>query len=670
MPPHEQMAVNTLRFLSADMVQAANSGHPGLPMGAAAMAYVLWAKFLKFYPGEPSWPNRDRFILSAGHGSALLYSLLHLSGYNLPLEQLKNFRQWASRTPGHPEYGLTPGVEATTGPLGQGMANAVGMAIAESFLAARYNRPEFDILNHYTYVLAGDGDMMEGISYEAASLAGHLKLGKLIVLYDSNRITIEGSTALAFTENVRNRFEAMGWHTEYVPDGNDIAVIERAIETARQESARPSLIEVKTEIGFGAPNKQGKASAHGEPLGEQELLAAKRHLGWPERSFYIPEEVSLLFRDIFERGKEKFLSWEQKYSSYARAFPSPAGDLNRILKGDLPLDWETIWQTFGFDTKPAATRTASGKIINHMAGHMPELMGGSADLAPSTKTILTGESDYSSENKGGRNIRFGVREHAMGGILNGLAYHGGVRPYGGTFLVFSDYMRPSIRLAALSKLKVIYVFTHDSLAVGEDGPTHQPVEHLLSLRAIPGLTVIRPADTFETALGWRWALETASGPTALILTRQDLPALDLSLKSVIREGLPHGGYILAEGFRSFPDVTLIATGSEVHLALEARSLLEKENIAARVVSLPAVTLFQKQDSRYIKSVIPENIPTLVMEAGVTLGWRTYWDNDSHVCGVDKFGASAPGSVVMRNYDFKAENILDKVREMLKNKTDG
>nr|MBN2276439.1 transketolase [candidate division Zixibacteria bacterium] len=663
----DDLCVNTIRFLSADAVQKANSGHPGLPMGAAAPAYTLWNRFLKFNPADPHWPDRDRFVLSAGHGSALLYSLLHLTGYDLSLEELKNFRQWGSRTPGHPEYGLTPGVEATTGPLGQGLANAVGMAIAETMLAARFNRPEFEIVKHHTYVLAGDGDLMEGIASEAASLAGHLKLGKLVVLYDSNNITIEGTTGLTFTENVIGRFESFGWRTIKVNDGNRIDLIADAIEQARQDSARPTLIEIKTHIGYGSPHKQDTASAHGEPLGEEELRLTKEKLGWPaDKMFYIPDEVRVHFRASVERGGKYQKEWQILFDKYTTQFPDLGREFKRVIDHNLTNQWDHDLSVFTAESGKIATRAASGKILNALAACLPEMVGGSADLAPSNKTLINDNSDYSPENRLGRNLRFGVREHAMGAVVNGLALHGGVIPYCGTFLIFSDYMRPAIRMAALSKLPVKYVFTHDSLGVGEDGPTHQPVEQLLSLRAIPNLLVFRPADANETSAVWKMAMTQTSRPAALALTRQKLPVLDLSLYPQLAEGVVRGGYILADSDR--PGLTIAATGSEVHLALEAREKLAADDIQVRVVSLPCLELFAEQTEEYRNRIISPDLPLLVIEAGRSLGWKAYVGPKTEVIGVDTFGASAPGSEVLSRYGFNIENIYSRARKLVNDTT--
>lgn len=630
------------------------------------MAYVLWDKFLKFNPGDPRWPNRDRFVLSAGHGCALLYSLLHMTGYDLSLEQLKKFRQWQSMTPGHPEYGIAPGIEATTGPLGQGFGNAVGMAIAEQSLAARFNRPGLEIVDHYTYVLASDGDLMEGVSSEAASLAGHLQLGKLIVLYDNNHISIGGDTALTFTEDRLARFAAYGWQVQRIDDGNDTEAIAAAIEAARQETEKPSFIQVRTHIGYGSPHKQDTSAAHGEPLGEKEVKLTKEHLGWPaEPEFYIPEEALEHFRQAIKNGELLQNKWESLFKKYADKYPEPAKDFKRALNKMLPDDWDSNIPSFIPADGPLATRSASGKFINAVAPKIPELIGGSADLSPSTKTLIDDEKDFSAAGRDGRNLRFGVREHGMGAILNGLALHGGLIPYGATFLIFSDYMRPPMRLASMNHLPVIYVFTHDSIGLGEDGPTHQPVEQLLGLRSVPNLIVIRPADANETVFAWKIAIESLENPVALILTRQKLPILDLQKYPQMAKGVNQGGYVLADKHKkSQMDIILIASGSEVHLALAAREKLLEDGINARVVSLPCWEIFDKQSEIYKKEVLPEGVPILAIEAGVTLGWRPYIGKTVDVIGVDRFGASAPGKIVMEELGFSTNNIVEHVLDIL------
>jgi transketolase len=664
-PELDELCINTLRFLAVDMVQKANSGHPGLPLGSAAMAYALWDRFLKVNPRNPEWLDRDRFVLSAGHGSALLYALLYVTGFDLPLAELKRFRQWGSRTPGHPEYGKTPGVEATTGPLGQGFGNAVGMAIAEVSLAARFNRPDHAIVDHDTYVLVSDGDLMEGVSSEAASLAGHLRLGKLMALYADNLVTLGGPANLCFTEDRQARFAAYGWHVQRVEDGN-IAEVTAAIEAARAEKGRPSFIDVRTHIGYGSPHKHDTSAAHGSPLGVEEVRLTKENLGWPvEPSFDVPPEALEHFHAFAERGAERQAQWESQFQAYAKKYPGLATEFQRIMHRQLPDAWDRDLPTFRPDQGPLATRSASGKVINALAPHLPELMGGAADLAPSTDTNIDKGGDFEPDNRVGRNMYFGVREHAMGAILNGLALHRGFIPYGATFLIFSDYMRPPMRLAAMNGLPVIYVFTHDSIAMGEDGPTHQPVEQLLGLRSVPGLTVIRPADANETTVAWRIAIESRDHPIVLVLTRQKLPVLDLASYPDIPTGVLRGGYVLADaGDGVRPDVVLIATGSEVHLALNARDRLAGEGVKARVVSLPCWSLFKAQAEAYRKEVLPEGVPLLAIEAGVTLGWDSYLGPPMPVLGVDRYGASAPGDVVMREYGFTVENVCRQVRALL------
>ena len=658
-------AINTLRFLSADAVQKANSGHPGLPMGAAALAYTLWMRHLKFNPRNPGWFDRDRFILSGGHGSMLLYSLLHLTGYDLSLEELENFRQWGSRTPGHPEAGLTPGVEVTSGPLGQGFGNGVGMAIATTHLAACYNRPDFEVVNHFIYAIVTDGDLMEGVASEAASLAGHLRLGRLIYLYDDNHISIDGSTDLAFTEDRTARFAAYGWHVQTVSDGNDVQAIDAAIQRAKDDP-RPSLIAVRTHIGYGLPTRQDTSKAHGEPPGEEELAGAKNNLGWPqEPRFFIPEDVLLHYRQCLQKGELAEGSWSTKMDAYAEAYPELAAELRRRLDGELQPDWDAELPTFPTDSKGMATRSASGKFINAVAPKVPELIGGSADLAPSTKTLIDNEKDFSSANRDGRNLRFGVREHAMGAVLNGLMLHGGLIPYGATFLIFSDYMRPPMRLAAMNHLPVIYVFTHDSIGLGEDGPTHQPVEQILGLRSVPNMIVIRPADANETVFAWKIAIESLANPVVLILTRQKLPILDLEKYPQMAKGVNQGGYVLADKHKkSQMDIILIATGSEVHLALAAREKLLEDGINARVVSMPCWEIFDKQSEIYKKEILPEGVPILAIEAGITLGWRPYIGKAVDVIGVDRFGASAPGKIVMDEFGFNTYNVVEHVLNIL------
>ncbi|TSK05360.1 MAG: transketolase [Geobacter sp.] len=668
----DELCINTLRFLAVDAVQKANSGHPGMPMGAAAMAYLLWSRFLKHNPRDPGWFDRDRFVLSAGHGSMLLYALLHLTGYDLPMEELKRFRQWGSRTPGHPERGVTPGVEVTTGPLGQGFGNAVGMAMAEAHLAARLNRPGFRLVDHHTYVIAGDGDLMEGVVSEAASLAGHLRLGKLICLYDDNRITLAASTSLSFSEDRAGRFRSFGWQVLEVEDGNDLAALGEALEAARSEEERPSLIMVRTRIGFGSPAKEGSFEAHGAPLGAEEVLAAKRRLSWPaEPPFLVPEPALARFREAVEQGGARQGAWEELRAGYAAQYPEEAAELVLAISGELPAGWEEVLPHFAADAKGMATRAASGKVLNALASRLPQLFGGSADLNPSTVTALAGKGDFQSEawqpedrqgavggvwGRGGANVHFGVREHGMAAVMNGLAAHGGVIPFGATFLTFSDYLRPSLRLAALSDLKVIHVFTHDSIAVGEDGPTHQPVEHVASLRGIPRLLVLRPCDANETALAWRAALKTRNRPVALVLSRQAVPTLDRTTCAAA-EGVLRGGYVLAEGDGGMPRLILIATGSEVSLALRARDRLQEQGIATRVVSMPCWALFDEQPREYRESVLPPEVPArLAVEAGSPLGWHRYVGSAGAVLGVEGFGASAPGEVVLTEYGFTVDNV--------------
>jgi transketolase len=661
----DELCVNTLRFLSVDMVQKANSGHPGLPLGSASMAYALWDRSLKFNPRDPMWPNRDRFVLSAGHGCALLYSLLHVTGFDLPLDELKRFRQWGSLTPGHPEYGKTPGVEATTGPLGQGLGNAVGMAIAEVALAARFNRPGHAVVDHYTYVLASDGDLEEGISSEAGSDAGHLRLGKLIVLYADNHITIEGSTELAFTEDRLARFAALGWHVQHIEDSNDIEAVAGALQAARDESARPSIIGVRTHIGFGSPHKQDTAAAHGSPLGVEEVRLTKEGLGWPVTpTFDIPADSLAHFREAVPRGVAAQAEWQSAFAEYAQHYPDLAAEFERVMQRRLPDEWDENLPTFSAADGPMATRVASGKAIEVLAARLPEMMGGSADLAPSTHTNIDGAGNFEPENWAGRNMHFGIREHAMGAILNGMALHRGLIPYGGTFLVFSDYMRPPMRLAAMNGLPVIMLFTHDSLAMGEDGPTHQPVEQLLGLRSIPGMVVVRPADANETVAAWRIAIDR-NAPVSLVLTRQGLPVLDLATYAHLPAGVLLGGYVLAD----FPadarrDIILIATGSEVHLALAARDRLQREGIGARVVSMPSTEIFAEQPDNYRETVLPAGVKLLAIEAGVSLGWRSYVGPQIAVVAVDTFGASAPGPVVMEHYGFSVDNICARARAVV------
>jgi transketolase len=660
----QSRAINTIRFLSADGVQQAQSGHPGLPMGAAAMAYTIWTRHLRHNPRNPKWPNRDRFILSGGHGSMLVYSLLHLTGYDLPLEELKNFRQWGSLTPGHPEYGLTPGIETTTGPLGQGFANGVGMAIAEAHLAAIFNRSGYEIIDHFTYAIVTDGDLMEGVSSEAASLAGHLKLGKLVYLYDDNHISIEGSTDLAFTEDRAARFKAYGWHVQKIADGNDVDAIDSAIENAKADP-RPSIIMCRTQIGYGAPHKQGTAKAHGEPLGDEELAAAKENLGWPvEPRFFIPNDVLDFFRQAVDRGIADASAWSEKFLDYQKEYPDLASELVRRLKGDLPPDWESALPFFPADAKGMATRVSSGKVLNALAGVIPELFGGSADLAPSNKTWIDGQEAFQADTPAGRNFHFGVREHAMAAIVNGMAYHGGVIPYGATFLVFADYLRPAVRISALSHLGSVWVFTHDSIGVGEDGPTHQPVEQVASLRIIPNLVTLRPGDANEVAQAWKIAIERRSGPTALVFSRQNVITLDRE-KYASAEGTAKGAYILADLGDGDPEIILIASGTEVGLMVSAGEQLAAEGVSVRLVSMPSWELFKAQGRDYIDEVLPATMPVrLAVEAGVSFGWDHWVGPQGFVLGVDRFGASAPAEIIYEKYGLTIENIIAKAKELI------
>jgi transketolase len=664
-PELDELCINTIRFLSVDAVEKARSGHPGAPMGAASVAYVLWDRFLKHNPRNPKWPDRDRFLLSAGHASMLLYSLLYLAGYDLSLDDLKAFRQWGSKTPGHPEYGETPGVESTSGPLGQGFANGVGMAIAERWLAERYNRPGHEIIDHYTYALVSDGDLQEGVSSEAASLAGRLKLGKLIYLYDDNDVQIEGSTDLAFTEDVAARFRAYDWHVVGPIDGLDTAAVDVAIREAQAEEERPSLIICRTVIGYGSP-EEGTAEVHGKPLGPENARAAKERLGWPlEPIFHVPEEALGHTRKAVERGRTAENEWRDRWEAYAEAYPEEAADLEAELAGELPEGWEQALEgLFPPDTGGMATRAASGKVLNTLAKEIAFLIGGSADLGGSCWTVLDGCASFGPDEPGGRNFHFGVREHAMGAIAGGMALHGGVIPYTSTFLVFSDYMRPPIRLAALMKQRVIYVFTHDSIGVGEDGPTHQPVEQLMSLRAVPNLTVIRPADSAETAEAWRAALCNRTGPTALILTRQKVEQLDRT-RCAPADGLQQGGYVLSQSGRGLPDVILIGTGSETQVALEAADLLAGDGVNVRVVALPSWELFNAQSAKYRESVLPREVRARVsVEAGLRLGWEHFVGLDGAIVGLDGYGASAPASKLLQQFGITAENVAAEARRLL------
>ncbi|NVM56605.1 MAG: transketolase [Desulfobacterales bacterium] len=658
----DQLCINTIRMLAVDAVEKARSGHPGMPMEAADIGYVLWTSFLKHNPLNPRWPNRDRFVLSAGHGSMFQYALLHLTGYEVSLEDIRQFRQWDSKTPGHPEYGLTPGVETTTGPLGQGFSNAVGMAMAQEYLAQYFNRPGCPIVDYFVYALVSDGDMMEGVASEAASLAGHLGLGRLIYIYLDNRLTIEGSTSLAFTENVAGRFEAYGWHVERV-DGYDLPQIASALEAGKIETQRPSLIIARTHLGYGSPNKQDKASAHGEPLGAEEARLVRERLNWPDELFHIPEEALAHFRTAVERGRQWEEEWLSIFESYAGQYPDMARQWKEFHDGNWPESWEEVLPDFGPEQGPIATRSASGKVLEGAAPKLFRLLGGSADLAPSTKTYLKGLGVIKVDHCG-RNIHFGVREHAMGGILNGIALSHALVPYGGTFLVFSDYMRPAMRMAALMKLQVIYVFTHDSVAVGEDGPTHQPVEHLAALRAIPNLVVLRPADANETVFAWKLALNRKEGPTALILTRQKVPIIDRT-RFASPDGLMRGGYILVDAPQGTPEILILATGSEVHVALAAHEKLVLQGVAVRLISMPSWEVFEAQDADYREKVLPAKVKArLAIEAGVPMGWERYVGPQGKVIGIERFGASAPGDLVIEKFGLTHEAVVAAVGGML------
>jgi transketolase len=674
----EDLCINTIRILSADGVQQANSGHPGMPMGAAAMAYTLWTRYLKFNPKNPDWFDRDRFVLSAGHGSMLLYSLLHLTGYDLPLDELKRFRQWGSKTPGHPERGHTPGVEVATGPLGQGFGNGVGMAIAEAWLGARFNKPGHTLIDHHTYAICGDGDLMEGVTQEAASLAGHLQLGKLIYLYDQNHISLAGATDLIFTEDVAMRFNAYGWHTRTVLDGNDTADIAAAIEEAQAETHKPSLILVHTRIGYGSPKKQGTFHSHGSPLGEEELAATKKALGWPTTDkFYIPEDALTHFRESVGKGAAAEAAWNEKFAAYKAAYPAEAAEFEMLVAGKLPENWAADIPKWKPTDKAIATRAAGGEVMNGLAKNITNLVGGSADLNPSTNTALKGLGDFQPPELGGagiagavggvwgyagNNVAFGVREHAMGAAVNGMAAHGGILPFSATFLVFSDYMKSSVRLGALSKLKVFYVFTHDSIAVGEDGPTHEPIEQVAGLRCIPGLTVIRPADATETAEAWAFAVQH-NGPTVFALSRQNLPHLDRA--NAKDASVAKGGYILSEAEGGSPEVLLIGTGSEVSLCVKAQEKLKGYGVKARVISLPAWNLFAEQDAAYQESVLPKSVTKRVtVEAGTRFGWERWAGTDGITIGIDHYGASAPGETILKNFGFTAEHVTSAALRLM------
>jgi transketolase len=676
----DKLCINTLRFLAVDTVQKANSGHPGMPLDASPMAYVLATKFVRRNPADPGFIDRDRFVLSSGHASALLYSLMHLTGYEkMTLDELKRFRQWHSLTPGHPESHLTHGVEASTGPLGQGISNAVGMAIGEAHLASRYNRPGHEIFNHYSYVLCGDGDMMEGVQAEAASLAGHLNLGKLIVLYDSNRVTLSGSTGITFTEDVAARYRAYGWHVQQVNDGNDLQAISRAIESAQDTRGQPSLIVVKTIMAYGAPDVQGSYKAHGNPLGVEEVKKTKRNLGWPEEpSFLIPPEALAHFRKALDRGKKIQDDWNQRFAAYEKEFPELAKEITRRFSGKLPSGWDAKLPVFPTDTKGMATRKASEAVLQVLAQTVPELVGGSGDLDPSTFTWLKQDGDFESPTRpregvegavgggwsyAGRNIHFGVREHAMGSAVNGLVYHGGFIPFGATFLVFSDYMRPPIRLSAIAELRSIWVYTHDSIAVGEDGPTHQPVEQIASLRAIPGTTVLRPCDANETRWAWQVAVENHDGPTVMILSRQHVPTLDRQAFAPA-ENLRKGAYVLNPNEKD-PEVVLIGTGSEVSLIVAAEPLLRQRGVRVRLVSMPSWELFAQQSKEYQQSVLPPTIKArLAVEAARSFGWEKWVGLEGDILSIDRFGASAPGETVLKEYGFTVENVVERALRLM------
>ena len=657
----DQLCINTIRTLAMDGVQKAKCGHPGMPMGMAPVGYVLWTKHLNHNPANMHWQNRDRFILSGGHGSMLLYSLLYLSGYKVTLDDLKSFRQLGSKTPGHPEFGHTDGVEVTTGPLGQGFTNGVGMAIAQKYLASRYNKPGFDVVDYTIYATLGDGDLMEGISSEAASLAGHLKLGNLIYLYDDNHISIDGPTEIAFTEDRAKRFEAYNWHVQKVDDGNDLVAIDNAIDLAKKETGRPSIIMIRTHIGFGSPNKQDTAEVHGTALGEEEIKLTKKNYGWdPEKQFFVPDEALALFRKAIEEGKKKEDAWQKLFAEYKKQNPDLALELENIRKGDFGEEWKKALPTF---TDAMATREASGKVLNAIAPFLPSMIGGSADLAPSNNTFVKSMGEFQPGNYGGRYLRYGVREHAMGGILNGLAVTDGIIPYGGTFFVFSDYMRGAIRLACIMGIRPIYVFTHDSIGVGEDGPTHEPVEQLAALRCIPNMISLRPSDANETVAAWKFAIEYKTGPIALVLTRQKLPTIDRT-KYPSADNLVKGAYILVEN-SSAPDLILIGTGSEVQLALGAYEQLAKEGVKARVVSMPSWELFERQSKEYRTSVFPPTIKKrIAIEALVPMGWEKYVGDNGRIIGMNSFGTSAPVDVIFKHFGFTVENVVKTAREIL------
>lgn len=661
------LCINTIRTLSMDAVEKAGCGHPGAPMGMAPMGYIIWTEFLRHNPKNTKWLNRDRFVLSPGHASMFLYSLLFLTGYDLTMDDIKSFRQFGSRLPGHPEYGLTPGVEVTTGCLGQGFANGVGMAIAERFLSDKFNKPNFPIVDHRTYAIVSDGDMMEGISSEAASLAGHLGLGKLIYFYDDNETTIDGDLSLSMSEDVQARFKAYGWHVLCVEDGNhDLDGIRNAICEAQSEVNRPSLIVVKTEIGYGSPNKKGSAECHGAALGEEEVCLTKEALGWPkDKHFFVPDDVLEHYRKCVEKGKSQEDEWNKIFSEYEKQYPNEAKEYKSIMSGEMPEGWQKTLPSFDVSDGPMATRAASGKVLNAMAGTIANLIGGSADCTGSNNTSLKGLGIFNKDNPGGRNLHFGVREHAMGGILNGMALHGGVIPYGGSFLIFSDYVKPSMRLAALMKIQTIFVFTHDSIGLGEDGPTHQPIEQLASLRTIPNFTVIRPSDASEVSYAWQAALEKKDGPTAIVMTRQKLPIVDRT-KHTSAAGLLRGAYVIKKEKGDLPNLILIATGSEVSLALEASILLEKEGVCTRVVSFPSWEIFQAEDNEYKEEILPAEVKCrLAIEAGCLQGWREWVGDGGDVIGMTGFGASAPAKELFVKFGFTPEAVVQRAKELLK-----
>ncbi|AUM66615.1 transketolase [Brevibacillus sp. 7WMA2] len=660
----DQLAINTIRTLSIDAIEKANSGHPGMPMGSAPMAHVLWSRFMKVSPKNPSWIDRDRFVLSAGHGSMLLYSMLHLMDYGVSMDDLRNFRQWGSKTPGHPEFGHTPGVDATTGPLGQGIAMAVGMAMAERHLAATYNKDNYELINHFTYVICGDGDLMEGVSSEASSLAAHLKLGKMIVLYDSNDICLDGDLSQSFTEDVAARYKAYGWQYIRVEDGNNVDAIEKALAEARTDLERPTLIEVKTTIGFGSPNKGGSSASHGAPLGTDEVVLTKQTYAWEHEAFHVPQEVKEYYATLVEAGQKKEAKWNELLAAYEKAYPELAAQFKQVSNGEVSKDFDADLPTYEIGSK-LATRAASGNAINGLAKRMPNLIGGSADLAHSNNTLIKGAKDFLPGSYEGRNLWFGVREFAMGAALNGMMLHGGVKAFGGTFFVFSDYVRPAVRLSALMKLPTTYVFTHDSIAVGEDGPTHEPIEHLAAFRAMPNLTVLRPADAHETNEAWRYAAMSKDEPIVLALTRQNLPIYQ-ETKDLAREGLAKGAYVLKEASNGEPQVVLIATGSEVSLCMEAREKLEADGIPTRVVSMPSFNLFDRQSKEYRDSVIPPHVKARVgVEMGSPLGWERYTGDHGAIIAINQFGASAPGEIIMKEYGFTVENVVKTAQSLVK-----